>query len=78
MPIYDLKCRECGYEIKDELMKHSDTKTCPMCDNTMEKLPCAGAFVFTPSGITTHRHKFGNKLPDDYKTTGGANFGKIK
>jgi len=78
MPLYDLKCRSCGNEILDELMKVDEVKLCPICDAEMEHMPTSGSFVFTPPGITTHRHKFGNKVPEGYKTKGGANFGRIK
>jgi predicted nucleic acid-binding Zn ribbon protein len=78
MPIYDLKCTSCGNEVRDELLKVDEEFKCVMCDAVMERLPCAGSFTFTPTGVTTHKHRYGNRLPDNYKVTGGANFGKIK
>jgi len=77
--IYDYKCKQCGNEEKDVLVKDRDEIIlCKICNTSMERQMCAFSFKFTPPGVTTHRHKIGNNLPDNYKFSGGANFGKLK
>lgn len=46
MPIYDFRCKNCGFEIKDKLM-FGDTKEigCPNCGSTAHRIPTFANFV---------------------------------
>jgi len=78
MRVYDYKCTSCGNELRDELVDNIDTIVlCKVCNSPMVRQMPSCSFTLTPGAITTHRHKYGNKLPDNYKTSGGCDFGKI-
>lgn len=80
MVVHDFKCKKCGHEEKDVFLnKYDDEVFCPMCENKMDVVFNTGlGFTIPPDGLVRHKRKYGNKLPDDYKISGGANFGKIR
>lgn len=77
MPIFDYQCKKCGTAVNDELVQSSDAIiNCAICGEIMEKLPCACNFSVIPGAISKFKTKVGKKVPTEYKTTGGCNFGK--
>lgn len=81
MSIHDFKCSKCDFIQPDVLVRSLDDEDikCPNCGTKLEKMMGSFSFKFTPSSISKHKHRYGNKLPDNYKTTGGANiYGRPK
>lgn len=79
MPIFDFKCEGCGFIEPDVLVREEQDNNidCPKCGTKLDRQMGSFTFSFTPSGLSKHKKKYGNKLPDNYKTTGGANiYGK--
>lgn len=60
MPIYDVFCKNCGYE-EEVLVKSSDKSIkCPMCDVDMEKKIGGTNFKFGNAELAKHKRKYGN------------------
>ena len=74
MPLYDLQCKKCGTSMLDELIMNPNEETkCPVCDGIMERKMGSFSFTMTPGAISKHKKRFGNKVPPEYKTSGGVN-----
>lgn len=74
MPLFDFQCKNCGATQEDVFLRDSDEPVkCTMCDTQMEKMPSGFSFTMTPGAISKHKKQFGNKVPPEYKTSGGAN-----
>jgi len=73
MPIHDAICRECGHQESDILHKVDEEVKCPKCSKVMELLPSTFAFNFASPGVTKFKRRYGNTVPPEYKTSGGAN-----
>lgn len=73
MPIYDYECKACGFSKPDVLVRVEDKVKCDKCGEEMERQMGTFSFNFTPPGVSKFRKKYGAHLPDNYKTTGGAN-----
>lgn len=80
MPIFDFYCETCGFTEDDVLVRNDEDHACKMCDNEkMTKKMPSFSFSFTPPGVSKFKKKYGKSVPQDYKTTGGANvYGKPK
>lgn len=74
MPIYDYKCKSCGFSKTDVLVRVEEKVMCTECGKEMERQMGTFSFNFTPSGMSKFKKKYGKRVPDEYKTTGGANF----
>lgn len=78
MRVYDYDCPKCGNVEMDMMVKDQEEEVyCKVCETVMNQRFPSCAFTLTPHAIAVHKHKYGNKLPDTYKPTGGANFGKL-
>lgn len=73
MPIHDVLCRECGHQVDDVLHSIDEEVKCEKCGKIMELLPAAFSFSVTPGSISKWKKRYGNTLPPEYKTSGGAN-----
>ncbi|MCX8008152.1 MAG: zinc ribbon domain-containing protein [Patescibacteria group bacterium] len=64
MPIYEFKCKFCGY-IFEKIKKINDERTeiCPVCNNTTERLLSVPNLAFKGSGfyITDYKNTNINK-----------------
>lgn len=38
MPIYDLRCKICGYEFTADMKMFDDNPTCPQCENGTDRI----------------------------------------
>ena len=74
MPIFDYYCKGCGFS-EDDVFVHDPDKVilCKMCETPMDKRPPNFSFRMTPGAISKFKRKYGKRVPDSYKTTGGAN-----
>lgn len=78
MPIFDMKCSKCGFEETDVILNDPDNQhLCKLCQEPMVKLPSMFGFTMKADWVTKTKRKMGNVVPPEYKTSGGANFGKI-
>lgn len=74
MPLFDYYCKSCGFEEDDVLVKNADDIViCKICENELEKRPPNFSFRMTPGAISKWKKKYGNTLPQEYKTSGGCN-----
>lgn len=74
MPIFDYYCEKCEYTEDDVYLKHAeDIVECPNCGAELKKRPPNFSFRLTPGAISKHKKRYGNRVPDEYKTSGGAN-----
>jgi len=67
--IYDFDCNKCGFSITDHIvLKNDESVTCLMCGEIMiKRFPVVNFKIINSN----------NKLPDNYKPHGGANFGRL-